>query len=313
MADIKFGPIYTAIEDLMGPVELAEKCEAWGYDSFWVPDYVLKPRLDALTILSAVSQRTSRIQLGTAVLVLPYKHPLLLAKTALSVDVLSGGRLLLGVGIGADPVEFDVLGLDIRERGRISDERLEILSRVFTETHVTHQGRFHQFRDVSLGPPSIQKPHIPIWVGALWRGQWAEGAIRRTARYADAFVPAEATVEAYKEAIERISRQAEAIGRDPSTIEWALFLWLCMDQDREKARQKATKELGRRLGRKTEVEFGRSTALGTPQECIQVIEEYINIGVTHIVLDAGCPPEELVEQYQRAAQEIVPHFKSVGT
>ena len=101
MSKVKFGPIYTRIEDLMGPVELAEKSESWGYDSFWVPDYILKPRLDALIVLGAAAQRTSTIQLGTAVMVLPYKDPLVLSKSALSVDVLSNGRLLLGVGIGA--------------------------------------------------------------------------------------------------------------------------------------------------------------------------------------------------------------------
>ncbi|MFQ5933904.1 MAG: LLM class flavin-dependent oxidoreductase, partial [Dehalococcoidia bacterium] len=117
----------------MGPVEFAEKCEQWGYDSFWVPDYILKPRIEALSILAAAAQKTSRIRLGTAVMVLPYKHPILLAKAALSVDVLSQGRLLLGVGIGADEKEFEALGLDSRQRAPLSDEGLEILRRLFTE------------------------------------------------------------------------------------------------------------------------------------------------------------------------------------
>ena len=86
MTKVKFGPIYTRVEDLMGPVELAEKSESWGYDSFWVPDYILKPRLDALIILAAVAQRTSAIELGTAVMVLPYKDPLVLSKSALAAS-----------------------------------------------------------------------------------------------------------------------------------------------------------------------------------------------------------------------------------
>ena len=86
MTKVKFGPIYTRIEDIMGPVELAEKAESWGYDSFWVPDYVLKPRLDALIVLGAAAQRTSTIQLGTAVMVLPYKGP----SSTLKVGPVSG-------------------------------------------------------------------------------------------------------------------------------------------------------------------------------------------------------------------------------
>ncbi|MFQ5873287.1 MAG: LLM class flavin-dependent oxidoreductase [Dehalococcoidia bacterium] len=309
MPEIRFGPIYTAIENLMGPVELAEKAEAWGYDSFWVPDYVLRPRLEALAVLAAVAQKTSRIKLGTAVMVRPYIHPVLLAKAALSVDVLSQGWLLLGVGIGADPTEFEALGLDIRQRGRISDEGLEIIRRLFTETNVSHQGRFHQFKDVTLGPTAVQRPHIPIWVGAIWTGGMAEGVIRRTARFADAFVPADIPVRGYKETQKRIIQEAEAYERDASATEWALFLWICLGDNPEEARQIATKELSRRLGRAEEVQFGEATALGTPKDCIKTIEEYAALGVTHFVLDAACPPSEMVRQYERIAKEILPHFQ----
>ena len=238
MTKVKFGPIYTRIEDIMGPVELAEKAESWGYDSFWVPDYVLKPRLDALIVLGAAAQRTSTIQLGTAVMVLPYKDPLQLSKSALSVDVLSNGRLLLGVGIGANPREFDVMGLDIRYRGRVSDERLDIMSHILDGETVTHHGRFHSFEDVAIGPPSISKPRIPIWLGAHCGTGWAEGALRRTGKYGDGFIPTEATIEQYKDAMDRISRHAEAAGRDPSSIEWGIFIFIIMEDSREYAERK---------------------------------------------------------------------------
>ena len=90
-------------------------------------------------------------------MVLPYKDPLQLSKSALSVDVLSNGRLLLGVGIGANPREFDVMGLDIRYRGRVSDERLDIMSRILDGETVTHHGRFHSFEDVAIGPSFHQQ------------------------------------------------------------------------------------------------------------------------------------------------------------
>ena len=309
MTKVKFGPIYTRIEDIMGPVELAEKAESWGYDSFWVPDYVLKPRLDALIVLGAAAQRTSTIQLGTAVMVLPYKDPLILAKSALSVDVLSNGRLLLGVGIGANPREFDVMGLDIRYRGRVSDERLDIMSRILDGKSVTHHGRFHSFEDVSIGPPSVSKPRIPIWLGAHCGNGWAEGALRRTGKYGDGFIPTEATIEQYKDAMARISRYAEDAGRDPSSIEWGIFIFIIMEDSREYAERKGFAELADRLDRDYPLVHGRAAAAGTVDECIEAIQAYVDIGVTHFIFDSASPAEEIVEQYERAAKEIVPHFR----
>ncbi|MFQ5873286.1 MAG: LLM class flavin-dependent oxidoreductase [Dehalococcoidia bacterium] len=309
MAELKFGLIYAALEDLIGPAGLAEKAEGWGYDSFWVPDFVLKPRLEAMAALTAAAQKTSRITLGTAVIVLPFRHPLQLAKSAVSVDRLSNGRLVLGVGIGADAREFEVMGADIHQRAGMSDERLEILSRLLTETNVTHQGKFHQFKDVTLGLPPLQQPHIPIWVGAVWKGQIAEGVIRRTARYADAFLTVDAPVQAYKEAQERITRQAEAYGRDPSTIEWAVFLWTRLEDDPEEARQKVARELSSRRLDQQAAEFGKAAAMGTPQQCIEVIEEYAALGVTHFILDSACPASEMIQQYQQIATEVLPHFR----
>ena len=309
MTKVKFGPIYTRIEDLMGPVELAEKSESWGYDSFWVPDYVLKPRMDALIVLGAAAQRTTNIQLGTAVMVLPYKDPLLLSKSALSVDVLSNGRLLLGVGIGAIPREFEALGLDIHQRGRVSDERLDIMSRILAGETVTHHGRFHSFENVSIGPPAVSKPRIPIWVGAHCGNGWAEGPLRRTGRYADAFVPTEATIEQYKDAMDRISRHAEAAGRDPSKIEWAAFIFIIMEESREYAERKGFAELADRLDRDYPLVHGRAAAAGTVDECIEAIQAYVDIGITHFILDSASPAEEIVEQYERAAKEIIPHFR----
>ncbi|MEE9198280.1 MAG: LLM class flavin-dependent oxidoreductase [Dehalococcoidia bacterium] len=308
MAELKFGLIYAALENLMGPGELAEKAEDWGYDSFWVPDFVLKPRLEAMTVLTAAAQRTSRIKLGTAVIVLPFRHPLQLAKSAASVDVLSRGRLILGVGIGADPREFEVMGEDLRQRARLSDERIEILKRLFIETNVTHNGEFHQFKDVTLGLPPVQKS-IPIWVGAVSKGRIAEGVIRRTARFADGFMTVDASVQAYKEAQERIIRQAEAYGRDPSNIEWAVFLWTRLEEDPEEAKQKVARELASRRLDQMGAEFGQGAALGTAQECIEIIEEYAALGITHFILDSASPASEMIQQYEALAAEVLPHFR----
>ena len=158
-----FSPSLIGTQNVIGPVEFAEKAETWGYDCFWVPEVLTMSHMDPLVVLAAVAQRTQRIRLGTAVLVLPTRSPFHLAKAALSVDVLSSGRLTLGVGTGGlIPKDFEVEGVDIHQRGRISNERLDILRRLLSETSVSYQGRYHQFKDVTVGPRSVQKPHIPV-------------------------------------------------------------------------------------------------------------------------------------------------------
>ena len=150
MNRIQFGAHYAPIstEDLIGPVEFAEKAETWGYDTFWVPEILTKGHMDPLVVLGAAAQRTRRIRLGTMVLILPIRSPFHLAKAALSVDVLSNGRLILGVGIGGPaPKDFEVEGVDFHQRGRIANEKLDILIRLLSETGVSYQGRYHQFQD----------------------------------------------------------------------------------------------------------------------------------------------------------------------
>ena len=105
MADLKFGIIYSALEEIIGPGEMAKQCEDWGYDSFWVPDFVLMPRLEAMAALAAAAQATSTIRLGTAVIVVPFRHPIQLAKSAVAVDRLSNGRLMRVDGLARSAVQ----------------------------------------------------------------------------------------------------------------------------------------------------------------------------------------------------------------
>ena len=248
MAKMEFGPIYAQMENFIGPVEMAKQTEEWGYDSFWVPDYVHRPCFEALTLLAAVAPVTRRIKLGSAVMVLPYKHPVMMAKTALSIDVLSQGRLILGVGLGGNRPEFDSLGLVYEDRAAISNERMDIIKQLFTGESVSYQGRFHQLDDLQLGPESVQKP-VPMWVGAGWNDGVAPGVIRRTARYGDGFVPVGIPPDGYAEVQKQIAREAESYGRDPSGFEWALFLWVCVGDSIEAARDVVGREMLRRFGR----------------------------------------------------------------
>jgi probable F420-dependent oxidoreductase len=175
--------------------ELPARAETWGYDSLWFTDHVVGVRamaevygsywLDPLVALTWVAARTSTIRLGTGVLVLPHRDPVLTAKMIATVDVFSGGRVDLGVGAGWSRVEFRALGMADRydARGRVTDESIEVLRRCWAGGPVEYEGEFFSFRHVEFEPVPHQA-RLPIWVGGN-----SAPALRRAARYGDVWHP----------------------------------------------------------------------------------------------------------------------------
>ena len=214
---------------------MAVRAEELGYDSFWTTDFALGPAPDPMALLAAASQRTERILLATAVMVLPYRHPVALAKTVATIDVLSNGRLVLGLGVGSNRKEFDAMGLDIHQRGRMADEKLALLRRLLSEERVTYRGKFHEVEDVYVGPEPVQRPHPPIWLGPLWKDGLVEATVRRTGRLGDGFIPSSVPASRYAAEREKVRAYAEQAGRDPDDIEFGTVLWFCLDDDRERA------------------------------------------------------------------------------
>jgi probable F420-dependent oxidoreductase len=182
------------IEEVQDIVRLAVKAEALGLDSVWASDHVFnvgyvlerignRPYYDPLTMLTYVAAKTERIALGTSVLVLPYHQPMRLAKAAATLDVISGGRLLLGVGVGVIEQELNAMGSPYAERGAITDETIAILKRLWTEDEPSHQGKRYQFNGMKFSPKPVQKPHIPLIIGGVRRpaGAGADGRPWRAA------------------------------------------------------------------------------------------------------------------------------------
>jgi alkanesulfonate monooxygenase len=307
METIRIGLTYPDLIDLVTPGELGERAERWGYHTLWVTDHALKARLDPFILLAAVSQRTTRLRLGIGVLALPYRTPYLTAKAAASVDVLSGGRLDLGLGVGDLFHEFEALELDRRVRGRLSDERLEIIRRLLAEESVSFDGRFHAFDELTLLPRPVQLPHVPIWLGGHWDNGFVGPVVRRVGRFADAFLPTWTPVAGYRDAQSAITRHAEEAGRDADEIRWGVQLWTCVGDSTEAGRRVGTASLKERFGI-DHVDYEGSIAMGSAADCIEIMERYAAIGVTEFNLSAVCPPPEMVGQYGRIAEEVLPHF-----
>jgi len=162
-----------------------EQAEAAGFDSIWLGEHHNHPVLYPAPLigLAAVASRTRSIRLGTGVLLLPLYHPVMVAEEGAMVDVISGGRLILGVGAGYAPEEFAAFGYSVKERGSRLEESASLLQRLWTEENVTHRGRHYQLDNVTVAPRPLQRPRPPIWFGA-----WAERAIDRAARLGDAWL-----------------------------------------------------------------------------------------------------------------------------
>jgi probable F420-dependent oxidoreductase len=189
--------------------------EALGYHFVMISDHVAPtpdvmarypvPLYDPFVSLGWLAGQT-RLELGTTVVILPYRHPLLLARLAANLDNLCGGRFILGVGVGWARQEFDALGVPFNRRGAISDETLEIVRRCWTEDVVNHQGPFFTFRDVHTAPRPLRPP--PIWIGG-----GSDAALRRAVRHGDAWHPIRIKLGPLREALKRLEGIAAQEGR----------------------------------------------------------------------------------------------------
>jgi probable F420-dependent oxidoreductase len=219
------------IEDAQALVDLAVRAEELGFHSVWVHDHVFnvghvfdriggKPYYDPLTLLSFVAARTRRIRLGTSVLVLPYHNPIRLAKTAATLDVLSGGRLILGVGVGAIEQEMRALGTAFKERGAFTDEAIAVMRTLWTQEDPKFDGKYSHFAGMKFSPKPIQKP-IPLVIGGVSRA-----AVRRAARLGDGWQPLGLAPDALGQEIAWLHEEALGYGRKLSQIPVSIALGL---------------------------------------------------------------------------------------
>ena len=212
------------MEDAHGVVDLAVRAEELGYESVWASEHVFnvsyvydrignKPYYEPLTMLTYVAANTTLIGLGTSVLVLPYHNPIRLAKVAATLDVLSKGRLMLGVGVGVIEEELEAMGSSFADRGAISDEAIAVMKELWTKEDPLFQGKYHRFSGMKFTPKPVQKPHIPIVIGGTSRA-----AIRRAARSGTTWHPTALAPQALAEGMDYLKEQAVKAGRDPSEI-----------------------------------------------------------------------------------------------
>lgn len=222
---MKFGVILPIWRLTIRDAELvACRAEEVGFDGVFIPDHVVAMPAtvehygpawpDPLALLAYLAGKTSRIRLGTSVVVLPYRNPLAVAKAAATVDQASGGRLIFGVGVGWDEAEFKVLNIPFEDRGRISDEYLGLIKAAWSSEFVDFKGNYFSFERVGFAPRPLQQPHPPIWV-ACSPFNLTRASIRRVVAAGDAWHPLGLNREQMEVGLRLLRAETERLGRTP--------------------------------------------------------------------------------------------------
>jgi len=303
-----------AIRNFVGPGEVpdvaalyayAERAEALGFESLWAWDHVILgvepafPILDSITTLGAVAARTSRIKLGTGVLVLPLRNPVIAAKALGSLDVLSAGRLVLGVAAGWYAREFDAVGVPFKQRGRLFARNLDILLRLWTEDRVTLQVDEHNLREAVMVPRTAQRPRPPVLVGG-----YVDAVLRRAGTVGDGWLTYFYTPESFSSGWEKVKGFARAAGRDPSALTSTNQLAVYVGR----SRRETTADMRRWLETEWDVASWSESTIehavhGSAAECVEQLRAHVATGVDRIIL---IPYRYQPEQVERIAKEVLP-------
>jgi len=231
---------------------------------------------------------TEKIALGMSVMVLPYRHPLHWAKIATTIDQLSTGRLIMGVGVGWMEEEFAAMNAPFKERGKVSDEQLTLLKQLWTEEHITFQGKYYQVDDIAFNPKPYQKPRLPIWVGG--EGKPAQ---RRAGIYGDAWFPyfVRITPQELLRRFDNVRAEAKKAGRHPDEVALACCLPIELTSGDAPQQEDYLK--------------------GSTKQVAAALRKFIDVGVVHIGLQFMIPHyPERQEQIERFAKEALPAIKT---
>lgn len=265
------------------PRECYEAIEELGFDALWTGEHIVfhRPILDAMPLLSAIAAITKRIRIGPAAIMVTLRHPTMLAKELATLDILSGGRLILVAGVGGDfPKEFEAAGIPMERRGRRTSEIIEIMRRYWTEERFSYEGEIFQLDDVWMTPKPVQPGGPSIWLAGR-----SSGAIARAARLGDGYMPYMYTPQRCREAFDEVRAKASESGRPlRDGFVWSAFVYVSMHDDAETARELAIRDLSWRYGKDFSPWIDKYCVHGTPDVCIERLQAFATAGVDHLAL-----------------------------
>lgn len=297
---IRFG---TALRSPYEVAASARRIEELGFDVLGCGEHVsfYGDTANGFVSLSVAAGATSRIQLMSAITLVPLYPAALLAKLGAALDVASNGRFMLGVGVGGEyPTEFEACGVPVKQRGSRTDEALEVLHRTWSATDVTFHGRYTTLNNFSLKPLPIQKPRPPIWVSGR-----KDAAMRRAARFADGWLPYMYTPEQLAESIAKIKAFGDECERDLSDFTPGIFLFTAAHEDQASGFKMANDKLSVQYSQDFSKLVDKYTLAGTPERCRARLQEYLDAGARFVFLSTACPDDYIDTNLETIAHGIV--------
>ena len=286
--------------------QMAETAERAGYDSVWVGDSITsKPRLEPLTAMAAVAARTSRVKIGTAVLLNALRHPVHLAHAAATIDNISGGRTILGLGAGRGNNQMFVdehaaVGVPIGERADRMEESIRVMRALWTGQSVSSSGEFYPLEDVTLEPQPVQ-PSIPLWISS----NWVRRGLARVAELGDAWITNVPSVDLFTQCWERIEQCAGENGRDSNEIGRCLYISVNLNEDTDGALAEGDQYMRSYYSIPYEViSKNLLCVFGPVRKCIDTIQTYKEAGADYFIVRFASPNQG--HQMTRFTEEVLP-------
>jgi probable F420-dependent oxidoreductase len=303
---MKFG-VSLSLKPPAEQFDLVRRVEALGFDSVWTGDHVSfhGPIHESLTLLATYVPITSRIRLGTAVYLLALRPAAIAAKATATLDALSGGRLIFGVGVGGEnPKEFELCGVPHRERGARVTEGIDVVRTLWRDTPASFKGRFSSFEGVSIDPKPVQKPGPPIWLGGR-----SDAALARAGRQGDGWMSYVVQPERYGQSVEKIRAAAGAAGRTLGGFEFAHLAFITLGRDWESAKAVWVAHLSKRYAQDFEPLARKYGIIGTPEQCAEQLTRFAAAGCTYMVFNVIGEAKDERDQLERIAADVVPRLR----
>jgi probable F420-dependent oxidoreductase len=287
-----------------GDLARVKALEALPIDSIWTGGHIASrnPSTEALMGLARISAVTERVTIGTSVLLLPLYPPAIVAKQIADLDRASGGRLVLGVGVGGEyPQEFRACGVPVGERGRRTDEAIPLLRRLWTAEEISHDGPFYPMSEVRIHPTPAQPGGPPIIVAGR-----KEPAMRRAARLGDGWMPYLYSPRRYARSVAAVKDFAAEAGRDLGRFDWYAWVFVNVDPDGRRAREQAARTMGGNYDQDFREMVDSVAAAGTPEEVSRKLQDFVDAGARHFIFMPAAGDGEPGAVIERLLGDVLP-------
>jgi len=282
--------------------DFAPRAEALGYDSLWVQEQIITdaPLLEPVTLMTYVAALTTKVRIGSSVLLIVIRNPVQLAKSLATLDQLSQGRLIAGVAIGGPHVPEKVFGVGGGKRSRRFIEALAVIKALWTQPKATFKGEYWNFENIPMEPKPLQKPHPPLWFGAR-----TEIGLKRAVRLGDGWMgPGSTSTADFADHVQIVRRQLEATKRDPANFPISKRVYLAVDENRDRAERRLREWFQMRY--KNAAMGSQVSIWGGKAEVTDKLRELVRAGAQHLLLN---PVFEEMEHAELLAGEVMPHLQ----